>query len=255
MTLNGKSVLVTGGGTGLGRAIARAAAKSGANVIINYSRSASDAECTVAELKSLGARAIAVQASVDDPDQAERLVDRAERALGPLCALVNNAGVTRGVPFSDVEAVTPGDWHRTLGVNLLGAWYCSRVAGHRMRTRGTGTILNVASDSAISLSGSSIPYVVSKAALIALTRCMARALAPAVRVNAIAPGWMTTRWLEDNLTASQLAYIRSGAARTTDVNDMAALSIELLRNDSVTGQCLVVDGGDSLVAPEQNKLD
>ena len=245
MNLEGKAVLVTGGGTGLGRALVLAAARAGAHVAVNYSRSVAEAESTAAEAERLGVRAAALRASVDDPSQAEGLISAAERALGPLVALVNNAGVTRGVPFEDLESVTPKDWDRALGVNLVGAWHCSRAAGLLMRSRGGGTILNVASDSAVSLSGSSIPYIVSKVGLVALTRCLAKALSPAVRVNAIAPGWMETRWLEANLAPSQIELIRSGSACVVALSDVVSLGLELLRNESITGQTVVIDAGDA----------
>ena len=106
MNLEGKAVLVTGGGTGLGRALVLAAARAGAHVAVNYSRSVAEAESTAAEAERLGVRAAALRASVDDPSQAEGLISAAERALGPLVALVNNAGVTRGVPFEDLESRT-----------------------------------------------------------------------------------------------------------------------------------------------------
>jgi 3-oxoacyl-[acyl-carrier protein] reductase len=246
MRLEGRAVLITGGGTGFGRALALAAARTGAHVAINYSRSAAEAEETVDAALKLGVKAVALRATVADPAQAEHLVHEAERALGPLLALVNNAGVTRGVPFADLEGVTPEDWDAALGVNLVGAWHCARAAALRMRTRGEGAVLNVASDSAVSLSGSSIPYVVSKAGLIALTRCLAKALHPTIRVNAIAPGWMETRWLDANLAQPQLEWIRSGAARVVALSDVATLALELLRNDGITGQVVVIDAGDGL---------
>jgi 3-oxoacyl-[acyl-carrier protein] reductase len=248
MDLKGRAVLVTGGGTGLGREIVLVAAQAGAHVAVNYSRSAAEAEETVDAALRLGVRAVALRANVADPAQAEQLVEEAERALGPLVALVNNAGVTRGVPFADLEAVTPADWDAVLGVNLVGAWHCSRAAALRMRARGEGAILNVASDSAVSLSGSSIPYVVSKAGLIALTRCLAKALHATVRVNAIAPGWMDTRWLHANLAPFQLESIHSGDARLVALSDVARLALELLRNDGITGQVVVIDAGDGLGA-------
>ena len=246
MELTGGTVLVTGGGTGLGRELALAAARAGAHVAINYSRSAQDAEQTAHDVMTLGVRAVTLRADIADPAAAEGLVAEAERALGPLVALVNNAGVTRGIPFSDLDGVTPADWDAILGVNLVGAWHCARAAAPGLRARGVGAILNVASDSAVSLSGSSIPYVVSKAGLVALTCCLAKALHPAVRVNAIAPGWMDTRWLDANLAPAQLAHVRFGGARIVALADVASLGLELLRNDGITGQVVVIDAGDAL---------
>jgi len=246
MNLQGRVVLVTGGGTGLGRAIVLAAAAAGANVAINYSRSRDEAAATASEARALGVRAAIFQASVAEEPAVHDMFASVESTFGPVAALVNNAGVTRGVPFEDLAGVKAEDWRNLLDVNLLGAWRCSRTAALLMRERGEGVILNIASDSAVSLAGSSIPYVVSKAALVALTRCMARALQPSVRVNALAPGWMETRWLDANLAPVQREMVRSGLARVVSVDAAAAMGIELIRNEGITGQVVVLDGGDGL---------
>jgi 3-oxoacyl-[acyl-carrier protein] reductase len=225
--LQGRVVLVTGGGTGLGAAVCRALDETNALVAVNHSRSASEAEAVAASLS----RAIAVRADVRDEEQVAAMVDVVEHELGPVEGLVNNAGITTYVPFEDLEGVTRRDWDAILGVNVIGAWNCVRAVATGMRNRGRGAVVNVASDSAFTLDGSSIPYVVSKAAVVALTHTLARALAPAVRVNAVAPGWMDTPWLDRYVPDDRAAALRSGAEPTLPVETAAAAIVRLLRDD------------------------
>jgi 3-oxoacyl-[acyl-carrier protein] reductase len=247
MDLAGRVALVTGGGTGLGQAISLALARAGMRVAVNYSRSESDAAATVAAAGRLGVDAMAVRADVADPAAVEAMVDGVVRDLGGLDLLVNNAGVTRYVPVQDLDSLTGADFDRILAVNVKGAFLCAQLAARRMKTAGTGKIVNVASDSAFSASGSSIPYVVSKAALVMLTRCLARALAPAVQVNAVAPGWLPTRWLATYLPPDKQRQVledpRHPPVPLADVVDVVLL---LARNDAVTGQTLIIDGGAGL---------
>ncbi|MGE5226734.1 MAG: SDR family NAD(P)-dependent oxidoreductase [Planctomycetaceae bacterium] len=230
MELDGRVALVTGGGTGLGAAVCRALGAAGAAVGVNYSRSARDAEAVAASLP----RATAVRADVRDEEQVAATVAAVERDLGPIDLLVNNAGVTVYVPFEDLDGVTREDWDAILGVNVLGAWQCARAVAAGMRARGRGAIVNVASDSAFTLDGSSIPYVVAKAAVVALTHTLARALAPDIRVNAVAPGWMDTPWLDRYVPEDRTAALRSGAEPTLPVEVAADAIVRLLRDD-VTG--------------------
>jgi 3-oxoacyl-[acyl-carrier protein] reductase len=242
--LSGRIALVTGGGTGLGRAISLALAREGVAVAVNFSRSRSEAKQTVMEINALGSSSVAVCADISDEDAVERMVKEVAATLGPIGILVNNAGVTQPAPFSDLEAIDAVQWNRTLGVNVVGGFLCARAVVPQMRAEGWGRILNVASNSAQLAAGSSIPYVVSKAALISLTQCLARALAPIVNVNAVAPGWMRTRWLEENVPEELRSRVEAGELPSVEVADVAQASIELLRNDGITGQTLVVDGGE-----------
>ncbi len=247
MKINGRVVLVTGGGTGLGREIALAMGRSGARVAVNYSRSRDAAEQVVDEIDRDGGRALAVRADVADSAAVAAMVATVERVLGPVDVLVNNAGITSYIPFPDLDAITEEEWRRIMDVNLTGAFLCSRAVGPGMVARGAGKIVNVATNSAFTSTGSSIPYVVSKAALVSLTTCLARALAPAVQVNAVAPGWMATEWLDRYLPPERAAEIRSGAVPLAPLEDVVSALMGLITNDSITGHVAVVDRGEMLV--------
>jgi 3-oxoacyl-[acyl-carrier protein] reductase len=244
--LAGRVALVTGGGTGLGRAIGLALGRSGAAVAVNYAHSMSEAREAVAALRALGVRADAFEADVSDWEAAPALVAAVESRLGPVDVLVNNAGITRHVPFDDLDGVRRDDWDRILAVNLGGAFACARAVAPGMRRRGEGRILNVASNSGLTAEGSSIPYVVSKAALIALTQALARGLAPSILVNAIAPGWMETRWLERYIPADGRARLAESPVPPVAVEHVAAAAVGLIANDAIDGEVLVVDRGERL---------
>ena len=246
MKIDGRVALVTGGGTGLGRRIALGLVEQGALVAVNYSRSREAAEQVVGEIEDGGGRSIAVRADVTDAVAVASMVASVEEALGPVDILVNNAGITQYVPFADLDAVTADVWRRIMDVNVAGAFLCSQAVAPGMQVRGAGKIVNVASNSALTDAGSSIPYVVSKAALVSLTRCLARALAPAVQVNAVAPGWMLTEWIDRYVPPDRAAEIRAGAVPMVPVEDVVRSLMGLIANDSVTGTVAVVDRGEML---------
>ena len=246
MDLDGRVALVTGGGTGLGKEASLALGVRGAFVAVNYSRSREAAERVAGEIENRGGRSLAVQADVSDGAAISSMMASVEETLGPVDILVNNAGITRYVPFADLDAVTADVWGRIMDVNVAGAFQCSQAVAPGMRARGAGKIVNVASNSALTDAGSSIPYVVSKAALVSLTRCLARALAPAVQVNAVAPGWMLTEWIDRYVPPERAEEIRSGAVPLVPVEDVVRSVIGLITNDSVTGAVAVVDRGEML---------
>lgn len=249
MDLQGKAAIVTGGGTGVGRATTLALARRGCAVVVNYSRSASEAERTAAEAAALGVRAVAVQADVADDAACRRLVDTAVRELGRLDVLVNNAGATVFVPHADLERISPDDWSHVLGVNLIGPFQLARAARAPMEAAGGGAIVNVSSVAGIAGIGSSIPYCASKAGLNVLTVILARTLAPKIRVNAVAPGFITGRWLAGGLGAAyepvkKAMEARAPLARVCDPEDVAQVILALVADaDMVTGQVLPVEGG------------
>ncbi len=243
MELKGSAWLVTGGGTGLGRAIALLAAKGGADVAVNYSRSRAEAEQTAADIRALGVRSAAIRGDV--ATEAAAVVDAAAQALGRLDVLVNNAGTTVFVPFKNLDGISEADWDRVMAVNVRASFLGSRAAAKHM-TQG-GAICNIASIGGLRPAGSSLVYSVSKAALIHLTRGLAVALAPKVRVNCVAPGLLDTRWtaghsrefIENENRNSMLGHIPT-------VEDTAAATLALCLNESVTGQILAVDSGATL---------
>lgn len=239
--LTGRVVLITGGGGGLGRAIARRASVLGASVAINYKQSQAAAHAYVETLTGLGGRAAAFKADVSDWAATKDLIDQVSAWAGPVEILVNNAGVTRAIAHTRLDLITREDWTSILDVNLLGAFACSQAMASQVGIEG-GSILNIASDSAFTGRGSSIPYVVSKAALVSLTTTLALALAPAIRVNAVAPGWMATPWLDRYLPTEDVAAVhREGVL---DPDDVAALAIDLILDPTRSGETIVIQPPD-----------
>jgi 3-oxoacyl-[acyl-carrier protein] reductase len=243
MEIGGKVALVTGGGTGIGRATALLLAARGVDVAVNYSRSKDDAEATAAEVRKLGRRALALRADVARDDEVRRMVADTVRELGALHILVNNAGWTEFVDFKDLDKLNDDVWDRTLAVNVKGPFYCIRAAAPHMQAAG-GVVVNVSSLAGSIGRGSSIPYCASKAGLNLLTRMMARLLAPAVRVNAVAPGVVTTRWVANQTAFVRGAQMQTPMRRVAGPEDVAQAILALIEsNDFVTGQILPVDGG------------
>jgi 3-oxoacyl-[acyl-carrier protein] reductase len=249
MELKGSVGVVTGGVTGIGRAVCLELARAGAKgVVVNYSRSAAEAAATAAELAALGVEALPVKADVSREDEVRAMVAQAAEHFGRLDVLVNNAGTTRFIPFPDLDAVTDEVWQHILGVNLMGTWYTSRAASSHLR-ESKGCIVNIASIAAVRASGSSLPYGVSKAAINQLTRALAVALAPDVRVNAVNPGLVSSRWFrqpfgEEAAAAQEAAMANRTPLRMVATPEHVAQAVMgFVRSDIVTGQHLVVDGG------------
>jgi 3-oxoacyl-[acyl-carrier protein] reductase len=239
--LSGRVALVTGGGTGIGRAVALGLAAAGASVAVNYSRSRADAEATAEAIRAHGGRAIAVQADVSQEREAGELVARVVREWARLDILVNNAGTTQFIDHKNLDALSGEVWDRILAVNLKGTFFCSRAAARAMTD---GRIINIGSIAGINGSGSSIPYAASKGAVHTLTRSLARALAPRITVNAIAPGLIETRWHagREAQNAGRAASFPSG--RIGRPEDVAHIAVALATADNfITGQVIVVDGG------------
>lgn len=247
--LKGRVALVTGGGTGIGKAVVLALARAGARgIAVNYSRSAEDAEATAAEARELGTEAIAVQADVSDEAQVIQLVNGVEQHFGALDVLVNSAGTTRFIPITDIGAITDEAWDAILGVNVKGPLYCMRAAAEALR-KGHGAIVNMASIAGLRASGSSIPYMVSKAGVIQLTKAFGIALAPEVRVNAVAPGLVATRCFRVPFGEESTDALEAGTAAKTPSREVATPAhvaqavMGLLGMDDVTGEVVIVDGG------------
>src|SRR5689334_10818387 len=243
-TTEKKVALITGGGTGVGRAATLQLAQRGYQVVINYSRSQDDAETTAAEASEHGVRAIALQCDVSDDGQVRAMVDRIRNDFGRLDVLVNNAGMTHFVTHTDLEAMTEDKWDQILGVNLKGPFFVSRAAIPLMRVGGGGAIVNVASVAGVAGAGSSIAYAASKGGLITMTKSLARAFAPDIRVNAVCPGVILSRWLEDHPEMIEAAIKITPLRRASTTDDIAD-AIVFLACDAgmMTGQAMVVDGG------------
>ena len=253
MDISGKTAIVTGSAVGVGRATALDLARRGARVVINYSRSEEEARQTLAKVESLGAEALLVRADVSRDDQVRAMVRQTLERFGSLDVLVNNAAITYFVSFADLDGLTEEMWDRILAVNVKGVFFCSRAVAGPMREIGDGCIVNISSTAGIRGIGSSIAYTASKAAVINLTMAFARTLAPEVRVNCVAPGFIDTRWHWGRMPLEAYEQARERVARETPLRrvctaeDIAQAVLTLIQGaDLVTGQTLVVDGGSTL---------
>src|SRR5882672_3606589 len=253
MDLAGRVAIVTGGGTGIGRATSIRLAKAGVKaVVVNYSRSAAEAESTVEELRILGAESVAYRADVADESLVKAMVASTVERHGRLDVLVNNAGTTRFIAHPDLDALTDEVWNDILGVNLKGTFFCCRAAAPELKKTG-GAIVNIASIAAHRASGSSIAYAVSKAGVVQLTRALALALAPDVRVNSVSPGLVSTTWFsrrfgDDAAAAQEEVFAKATPLRKIATPDDVARAVQaLLENDLITGQDLVIDGGKNIL--------
>jgi 3-oxoacyl-[acyl-carrier protein] reductase len=253
MDLAGRVAIVTGGGTGIGRETSIRLAKAGAKaVVVNYSRSAAEAESTVEELWRLGAEALPWRANIADESMVKAMVASTVDRYGSLGVLVNNAGTTHFIPHADLDALTDQVWDDIISVNLKGTFFCCRAAAPELKKSG-GAIVNVASIAAHRASGSSIAYAVSKAGVVQLTRALALALAPEVRVNSVSPGLVSSRWFSSRFGDEAAAAQEETFAKATPLgkvatpDDVARVVVALLENDIVTGQDLVVDGGKNVL--------
>ncbi len=252
--------IVTGGGTGVGRATALQLSKLGFRIVLNYSRSQTEAEATVAELQAAGGHAVCLHADVAIDADCRRLAAVALEHFGRIDVLVNCAGTTDFIPFSDLENVSTETWDRLFRVNVTGAFQCARAVVEPMRRIGGGMIVNVSSVAAQLGQGSSIPYCCSKAALDNLTVSLARTLAPEIRVNGIAPGFIAGRWTQAGLgdryeTVVQAWEKSLPLKRVCQPEDVADAIVSLITGSRlVTGQTLTVDGG-MMIAGYQVKFD
>lgn len=238
-----KVALITGSATGIGKSVAVRFAREGLAVAVNYSRSEKEARETLEEVGKFGVPSLLCKADVADEDAVQTMIERCVEELGGLDVLVNNAGTTRFIDHTNLNAVTNEVWDEILGVNLKGTFFCSRLALPHLQKSG-GSIVNITSVAGLQGHGSSIPYAASKAAVNCMTKSLARAFGPKVRVNAVAPGPVLTRWLADHMdqVARSLSITPMGrAAIPEDIAD--AVYFLALGTSLMTGQIVVVDGG------------
>lgn len=246
MELLGKKALVTGGGTGIGRAVSLMLAEGGCSVAVNYSRSVNEAEETVRMIQSQGGRALAIQADVAHEDEVLAMVDTLANEWDGIDLLVNNASVTRHIPMNDLDAVTDDAWDELFQINVKGMFYVARAIAPYMIKQKKGAIVNVGSIAGITGSGSSLPYAVSKAAVHGLTRSLARSLAPYIRVNCIAPGAVMTRWWEGRQQQMEELAGSLLLGETALPADIAHMICAMLEQEALTGQIITVDAGQSM---------
>lgn len=242
MDLDGKVAIVTGGARRVGAVLSRMLSAAGASVVVNYHASRGDAETLVRELEAAGGRACAVGADVSDPAQVQQLLELTLAEFGRLDVLINNAARFDRAPLAQI---TPAQWDRVLDVNLKGPFLLSQAAAPALR-EAKGAIVNILDLSAFQAWPSYIHHAVSKAGLLHLTRLLARALAPDVRVNAVAPGTVLP---PDDFDGTDNAggMDRRLLAQPGRPEDVAQAVRYLLEADFVTGEVLVVDGGRHLL--------
>jgi len=241
--LNNKTALITGGGTGIGKAIAILLAKSGVKIALNFSRSEEDALKTCQEVKDLGVRCLTYRADVSKDAEVKAMVSQVTTDFGTLDVLVNNAGMTHFVEHSDLEGMKDEYWDDIFGVNVKGMFFCCRAASSELK-KSRGCIVNITSIAGLTGLGSSIAYSASKAAATSVTKSLARVLAPEVRVNAVAPGVVQTRWVEGK--EDHITRLAAGTplGRIASPEDIAEVVFSMIAHAGfVTGQTVVVDGG------------
>jgi 3-oxoacyl-[acyl-carrier protein] reductase len=248
MDLRGKVAFVTGGSGDIGGAIARALSASGADLAVSYVGEAGRAEAVVEAVRRAGRQGHAMKLDQRDPSSIDQCVGNVIGRFGRIDILVNNAAWNIGIPFAELDALTPEIWDRVLETNLRGPFLLSRAFAPELRRHKTGRIINIASLAGLAPSGSSIAYAASKAALIHLTHCLAVAMAPDVTVNCIAPGLVEGTRMAGRLPeeVAQLARTQSVLERTGSSDDIAELAVAYCRADSITGQTVVVDGGNPM---------
>ena len=244
--LEGRTALVTGSATGAGAAIALALADKGVKIGVNYSRSKDAAEETLEQIRARGVDATIFQCNVADDAQVVEMVAHTVDALGRLDILVNNAGTTHFVPHTDLDGLSESMWDDIMQINVKGAYFASRAAMPHLKKSSDGCIVNISSIAGLMGSGSSIAYAASKAALNSMTLSLARAFAPEVRVNAIAPGVILTRWVDGKQAFIETYVEKTPLHKASTPEDVAHMAIFLAEAHGVTGQTLVIDGGYTL---------
>ena len=254
MEIKGAVFIVTGSATGLGASVARRLAGKGGRVVINYTRSVAEAEETAAACVELGGEAILCQADVALDEDCRRMAREALDRWGRIDGLVNNAARSKIVAHADLEGLTAEDFSQIFAVNVTGAYQMARAVTPAMKEQGLGAIVNISSGSGFTGSGSSIAYAASKGALNTMTLSLARALAPEIRVNAVCPGVMQTRWWREGLGEENYAgFIERYAERTplkaAGHPDIVAETVVWLMEgaEHVTGETIQVDAGSHLV--------
>jgi 3-oxoacyl-[acyl-carrier protein] reductase len=243
------AALVTGAATGIGRRAAIVLAKNGYNVVVNYSRSEEAANITARETEAAGAKTLVWRADVSDDTAVRSMLSATDKEFGRLDVLINNAGTTVDVEPKNFEELTVEAWNRVFSVNVLGLFLVTRAAAPLLRKSPNGCIVNTCSIAGLRPSAQPLPYAASKAAVANLTKTLANALGPEIRVNAVAPGWIEGEWMKrtlaenyDGLMARRAKYTPLRRCCTEDDVADSMLSL-ILHNRFVTGEIIIVDGG------------
>ena len=245
--------IVTGSSRGVGAATAKLLAKEGFNVVVNFSKSEGEAKKIAAACEALGAETLLCQADVAQDADCRRMVAEAVKKWGRVDALVNNAGTTKFCAADNLEGLTKEDFLNIYGVNLVGPYQMIRAVAPHMKAQGKGVVVNVASIAGVMAIGSSVAYIASKAALIAVTKALARALGPEIRLNAVCPGFIQGEWLKEGMGQELYEAVKNHLEttlplRATCTPEKVAQAIFLFMGeaDLVTGETLLFDGGQHL---------
>lgn len=250
MDLKDTVTIVTGSATGVGAACAKRIAAKGGRVVVNFTKSEAEAKETLAACEKAGGQGILVRADVSDDADCRKLAAAALEKWGRIDNLINNAGTTKFVPPSELDGLTPEDFQKIFSVNVTGIYLMTRACVPAMRKAGRGSVVNISSVASLLGSGSSIAYAASKGAVNSLTKALARALGPEIRVNAVLPGFIEGRWLLQGY--GQQAYdnlkrryqTTSALGKTATPDDVADACLWLLEGAPLTtGELISVDSG------------
>ena len=250
MDLQSAVCIVTGSATGTGAACAIRLSKKGAHVVVNYSKSEKDAKETVKACQDAGAEVLLVKGDVSNDADCRAMARAALDKWGRIDALINNAGITKFVAASDLDGLEAQDFQRLYAVNVIGPYQMIRACAPAMKKQGNAAIVNISSISGVRGIGSSTAYIASKGALNAMTLALARSLAPEIRVNAVCPGLIETRWHLDRFSEADYAKFKANyeksvpLAKAASADDVAEVAVWLIEGASlVTGESILVDGG------------
>jgi 3-oxoacyl-[acyl-carrier protein] reductase len=249
MTSDKPAALVTGSATGIGRSAAVALAKNGYDVVINYSRSEDAAKVTAQQAEAAGAKTLLQRCDVSDDAAVRAMMAAVEKEFGRLDVLINNAGTTVDIAPANFEEMTVDAWNRVFSVNVLGVFLVTRAAAPLLNRSANGCIVNTCSIAGLRPSAQPLPYAASKAAVANLTKTLANALGPKIRVNAVAPGWIEGEWMKKTLAENYEGLMGRRAKytplkRCCTEDDVADSMLSLiLHNRFVTGEIIIVDGG------------
>jgi len=245
--------IVTGSATGVGAACAKLLASKGCNVVINYTKSETEAKETQAACEALGVETLLVQADVSKDEDCRRMAQAAIDKWGRIDGLINNAGTTHFMNHANLEGLSADDFQRIYAVNVIGPYQMTRAVVPQMKKQGSGAVVNVSSIAGVMGVGSSIAYTASKGALNTMTLSLARALGPEVRVNTICPGFIQGRWLRGGMGDDAYEAAKAAQERNTPLKkagtpeDMAQAAVWFIEGaDLITGEILIVDAGSHL---------
>ena len=250
-SLKGKAAIVTGSATGLGAAVALQLADKGCNVVINYTKSEKEAKETLAACQAKGVEAILAQGDVGEDADCRRIVDETVKKWGRVDVLVNNAGGTKFANHAELDELNAEDFLWIYKVNVVGAYQMIRACAPHMKEAGKGSVVNVSSIAGVTGIGSSVAYAASKGALNTMTLSLARSLAPKIRVNAVCPGFIGTRWFSDRFGQQTFEGIKRQQEQSTPLGragtpeDIATAVVFFCGegSDHITGETLITDAG------------